>query len=274
MTLSAPEATPTPPKKIYQAVPKIMAEVEPIAKTRLNKDGGGYMFRGIDDIYAALQLVLAKHGVFTVPTIIGRERRDVTSQAGKKGQQLINHFRFRFYADDGSFIEADADGEGIDYGDKASNKCASIAHKYALLQVFCIPTAEPKDPDEESPTQGAWEKEAREMPPLASGHRSSPGSTPASAATAKSAQSAPVQQELPTGKPADTPAPAGSGGLIGPNERKHLETLRKQAGWTIADMQGHIKFNYEVNTSSEMTMPQYQDLSTWLARKAKPVVSL
>jgi hypothetical protein len=27
----------------------------------------------------------------------------------------------------------------------------SVAHKYALLQVFCIPTDEPKDPEHESP---------------------------------------------------------------------------------------------------------------------------
>ncbi len=39
--------------------------------------------------------------------------------------------------------------EGMDSGDKASNKAMSAAHKYALLQVFCIPTEEPKDSENE-----------------------------------------------------------------------------------------------------------------------------
>lgn len=41
-------------------------------------------------------------------------------------------------------------GEGMDSGDKASNKALAVAFKYACFQVFCIPTEEMKDPDEES----------------------------------------------------------------------------------------------------------------------------
>ena len=41
-------------------------------------------------------------------------------------------------------------GEGMDSGDKASNKAMAIAYKYALFQVFCIPTEEMTDPDGES----------------------------------------------------------------------------------------------------------------------------
>ena len=42
-------------------------------------------------------------------------------------------------------------GEGMDSGDKATNKAMAIAFKYACFQVFCIPTEEMKDPDEETP---------------------------------------------------------------------------------------------------------------------------
>ena len=41
-------------------------------------------------------------------------------------------------------------GEGMDSGDKATNKAMAIAFKYACFQVFCIPTEEMKDPDEET----------------------------------------------------------------------------------------------------------------------------
>jgi hypothetical protein len=133
---------------IFKQIPKVMAEIEAIGKNRLNQTpGASFKFRGIDDVYNELHSRLAKHGVFTVPIILGRERKDIVSKAGNKGYHAVTNFRFRFYAEDGSFVEADADGEAADYGDKVSNKAASIAHKYALLQVFCIPTEDDKDPD-------------------------------------------------------------------------------------------------------------------------------
>ena len=41
----------------------------------------------------------------------------------------------------------------MDSGDKATNKAMAIAMKYALFQVFCIPTDEMKDPDGETPPE-------------------------------------------------------------------------------------------------------------------------
>ena len=38
-------------------------------------------------------------------------------------------------------------GEGMDAGDKASNKAMAVALKYALFQTFCIPTEEMADDD-------------------------------------------------------------------------------------------------------------------------------
>ena len=57
--------------------------------------------------------------------------------------------RDSFHAEDGSSIEAVVIGEGMDSGDKASNKALAVAFKYACFQVFCIPTEEMKDPDAE-----------------------------------------------------------------------------------------------------------------------------
>ena len=41
-------------------------------------------------------------------------------------------------------------GEGMDSGDKASNKAMSVALKYACFQLFMIPTEEMVDPDAET----------------------------------------------------------------------------------------------------------------------------
>ena len=56
---------------------------------------------------------------------------------------------YRFVATDGSQVSCVVEGEGMDSGDKASNKAMAVAHKYALLQVLMIPTEEQKDPDAE-----------------------------------------------------------------------------------------------------------------------------
>ncbi len=132
--------------KIYAQMSKIMAEVDPIAKDR---QGHQYKFRGIDDVYAALQAIMAKHCVFTVPKVLDDR---VEERQTKKGDTVIYRvlrIRYRFYADDGSFVDATVIGEGMDQGDKGANKAMSVAHKYCLLQAYCIPTVEPKDPENE-----------------------------------------------------------------------------------------------------------------------------
>ncbi len=131
---------------IYDLIPIIMSDCGPIAKTQTNQQQG-FKFRGIDDAYNHLQPLLAKYGVFTVPRVIDRSEAVRTTKAGG---QLIHRrltVEFKFFATDGSFVECVIDGEAMDSGDKASSKALAIAHKYALLQVFCIPTAEEKDPD-------------------------------------------------------------------------------------------------------------------------------
>lgn len=138
---------------IYQSITNIMKEVGHIAKDRkasMGSGGGSYNFRGVDDAYAALQLVMAKYGVFTVPEVLEERCEERTNSYGKALFYRILKIRFTFFAGDGSFVQATMIGEGMDSGDKASNKAMSVAHKYALLQVFLIPTVEAKDPENDS----------------------------------------------------------------------------------------------------------------------------
>nr|MDQ3012540.1 ERF family protein [Acidobacteriota bacterium] len=57
---------------------------------------------------------------------------------------------YTFYAPDGSNIRAVVVGEAMDSGDKSSNKAMSAALKYALLQIFCVPTEANEDADAQS----------------------------------------------------------------------------------------------------------------------------
>jgi len=55
-------------------------------------------------------------------------------------------------------VNTEVIGEGMDSGDKASNKALSVGQKYAILQAFLVPTIEPKDPENEDPQPAAKNK--------------------------------------------------------------------------------------------------------------------
>ena len=99
------------------------------------------------------QPILAKHKVFIVPQVLEQKREERTTSRGGNLIYSICKIKYTFYAEDGSNVEAIVIGEGMDSGDKATNKAMAIAMKYALFQVFCIPTEEMKDPDSETPPE-------------------------------------------------------------------------------------------------------------------------
>lgn len=135
--------------QIYAAISAAMADISAIGKDKYSQQQG-FKFRGIDDVMNALKPILTKNKIFTVPQVLEQTREiKVTAKGGELRYSLLK-IAFRFYATDGSFVEAVTLGEGMDSGDKASNKAMAIAYKYALFQVFCIPTEEMTDPDGES----------------------------------------------------------------------------------------------------------------------------
>jgi hypothetical protein len=142
-------------EKIYEAISNVMAEIGAIGKNKQNEQQK-FMYRGIDDVMNALQPALVKNKVFIVPEVTSEERSERTSVKefqGQKKESTLLYTRlgitYKFFTEDGSFIEAKVIGEAMDSGDKATNKAMSIAYKYACFQVFCIPTEEMVDPDAE-----------------------------------------------------------------------------------------------------------------------------
>lgn len=135
---------------IYESITKIMEEIPAIGKDQTNKTQG-FKYRGIDDVMNTLQPLLSKNKVFIVPQILEQTREERITNKGGNLIYSICKIKYIFYAEDGTYIEAVTVGEGMDSGDKATNKAMAIAMKYALFQVFCIPTEEMKDPDGETP---------------------------------------------------------------------------------------------------------------------------
>lgn len=135
--------------QIHEKIIAIMAESDAIAKGRRNQQQG-FNFRGIDDVYNSLHPLLAKHGVFSTTEVIEERTEERTTKSGSALIYRMLKVKFHFYAADGSTVESVIIGEGMDSGDKASNKAMAVAHKYALLQLLAIPTEDAKDPDMES----------------------------------------------------------------------------------------------------------------------------
>jgi hypothetical protein len=134
---------------IYTLIPKIMASVGAIEKGRKNQQQG-YAFRGIDDAYQAFQKPLSEHGVFVVPEVLDVTREDRQTKSGGGLIYTTMKVRHTFFAPDGSNVVAVTVGEAMDSGDKSSNKAMSAAMKYALLEVFCVPTEGDNDTENHS----------------------------------------------------------------------------------------------------------------------------
>ena len=133
---------------IYEAISATMADIGAVGKNSKNTQQG-FMFRGIDAVMNALQPAMKKNGLFVVPEVLEQTREERTTQKGGLLIYSICKIKYTFYAQDGSNISAVVIGEGMDSGDKATNKAMSIGFKYACFQVFCIPTEEMQDPDAE-----------------------------------------------------------------------------------------------------------------------------
>lgn len=145
---TAKTAVPVAPL-IHGKMIAVMRDIPAIPKDRKNTQQN-YVFRGIDDVYAAVQPILARHGVGMTAQLLAERHEERQSKTGSTLIYCIITMRYHFYAEDGSSVFTEVVGEGMDSGDKAANKAMSVAQKYAILQAFCIPTAEPKDPENEN----------------------------------------------------------------------------------------------------------------------------
>mgnify|MGYP000909358521 CR=1 FL=1 len=140
--------------KIYEALIEANKKVGAISKDSENYQQK-FKFRGIDDVYNELHPILAECGIVIIPEVVSYEvsekRATKTDSRGCSYESVLLYtratIRHHFTASDGSYITTTVVGEAMDSGDKGMNKAMSIALKYALSQLFTIPTKEDKDPD-------------------------------------------------------------------------------------------------------------------------------
>lgn len=139
-------------KQIYQKMASILKETKAITKSEKNQQQG-FRFRGIDNVMNELHELFAKNDVFILQEVQGFTTENRPTKSGGTNTFTRATIRFRYMTTDGSYVETVNVGEAMDSGDKGMNKAMSIALKYSLLQMFLIPTEEPKDPDATTPEE-------------------------------------------------------------------------------------------------------------------------
>ena len=148
---------------IYGKIADCMRQLGAIGKTSKNAQQG-FMYRGVDAVMNALNPVLTANHVFCVPEVLEQHREERQTRNG--GNLIYSSLKmcYTLYAEDGSSVSATVIGEGMDSADKSSNKAMSVAYKYAMFQIFSIPTEEMADTDADTPpesTPKADNKDAR-----------------------------------------------------------------------------------------------------------------
>ena len=137
---------------IYGKIADCMRQLGAIGKTSKNMQQG-FMYRGVDAVMNALNPVLTENRMFCVPEVLEQHREERQTKNGGNLIYSILKMRYTLYAEDGSSVSAVVIGEGMDSADKSSNKAMSVAYKYAMFQIFSIPTEEMVDSDGETPPE-------------------------------------------------------------------------------------------------------------------------
>lgn len=157
---------------IHERMVAILDRLPAIGKDQRNEQQK-FMYRGFDDVMAALNPLLAKNGVFVVPEVLERETAQRATRSGGVMFEVNLHVRYTFYGEAGDSVTASAWGEGTDSGDKSTNKAMTMAFKNVLNQSFAISTREDIDADALTPEESVG-RGAGSPPPAPEGKNTGP----------------------------------------------------------------------------------------------------
>ena len=145
---------------IYGKISDCMRQLGAIGKDSYNQQQK-FSYRGVDAVMNALNPVLTANHVFCVPEVLEQHREERQTRNGGNLIYSILKMCYTLYAEDGSSVSATVIGEGMDSADKSSNKAMSVAYKYAMFQIFSIPTEEMADPDADTPPESTPKQAAK-----------------------------------------------------------------------------------------------------------------
>lgn len=144
---------------IYPALAGVMDNIEAIEKDKQNKTQD-FKYRGIDDVYNALHPLLAQFNIVTAPRAVSLLHRATmpTKSGGSMNYTMLSvAYDFVCTIDGSIHTVGPVFGEGMDSGDKSTAKAMAVCHKYAVLQLFCIPTNDMVDGDADTHDEGLYQ---------------------------------------------------------------------------------------------------------------------
>jgi ERF superfamily len=111
-----------------------------IGKTKRADAGvAKYNYRGIDDAMNEMSPILVNNGITVTPRYSDLVIQEREKDGGKFSRFVTIKGAFTFGAADGSSVTAEAYGEAMDSGDKATIKAQSVAYRTVLFQQFIVP---------------------------------------------------------------------------------------------------------------------------------------
>ena len=230
---------------IHVAMSRVMSDITAIEKNQRNNHFN-FNFRGIDDVMNALHGPLTKHGVFYVPEVLEHE-----IIRGDKQRHATLKVRYTFYGPLGDSVSASVTAEGLDSSDKAATKAMSTALKYALLQVFCIPTEEQREIDPDRSGEQWSTGEARpSQPPTETGREVSPVSS-----KAQRSGTPPGSSTRPSAASRDeTSIPAPSSAVAAPSSSEGVDADASELSRVWGSARGDERATAEASSEALLTI--------------------
>lgn len=249
---------------IYGLIGQAMRKIGAIGKDSKNAQQG-YKFRGIDAVYNALNPVMAELGLFICPEILDHRREERISEKeynGQKTQTVLKYsiltIKYTLFAPDGSNVSCVVVGEGMDSGDKASNKAMSVALKYACFQLFMIPTEEMVDPDSE--THEVTSKAQTPTAPIAAKQERIASKPTAQVTRAATVPPTPAQQTPP-------PAPVSPVLEYLAKEREALRVVRE-----ISKAENNAIWKAQVRALTDAKLAPAKPLTEYTQKEAENLI--
>ena len=149
------------PASLAAKIAAIMGEISGVEKTGHNlKQNYDYVEATV--VANKIRPLLAARNIAVFTSVTGRDEEPIVSQSGSKGVRVILHLLYTFVdGDSGETFKVNIDGEGQDYGDKATNKAYTTSLKYLLLNTFVIGSKEDPEADETTDADPAIVKQGK-----------------------------------------------------------------------------------------------------------------
>lgn len=139
MADTAPEQP--PPTNVIQALARIKAELPAFDKNKTAPANmGGYAYRGIEAITAAVSKLEAQYGVVWVPRVTKVETKEliINSKPWTDTTLTVEYDIYGPRGPEDKIVCGPLIGIGRDNSDKGANKAETQSFKMAMTEVYCI----------------------------------------------------------------------------------------------------------------------------------------